>query len=135
MKRKTKTTSVRGATDADVHPRGKIKPRSLVTEEMVEQRAREIALISGREPNHVLGSDRIQAKKELLGDPSRNDPADEPNIVTRGMGAPPTSRGKRTEPRLPKDDMTTSGTVQEGIDEAEHDEMLEASKTQTRSEG
>jgi hypothetical protein len=92
-------------------------------------------LISGRAPNHILGSDRIQAKKELLGDTSRNDPADESNITPRGLGSPPTSRGRKTPAKLPSNDSITTQSVQEGIDEAEHDEMLEASKTRTRNEG
>lgn len=134
-KRKDKTTSVRGSTPGEVRPHGKIKPRSLVTEDMVEERAREIALISGRAPNHVLGSDRIQAKKELLGDLSRNDAADESDITPQGMGSPPTSHGRKVPAKLPDDDNITTQTVQEGIDEAEHDEMLQASKARTRSEG
>ena len=38
-----------------------------VTEEMVEQRAREIAVINGREARNVLDSDIDQARRELLG--------------------------------------------------------------------
>lgn len=102
---------------------------------MVETHARELALIAGREPNRVTASDRIQAKKELLGDPSGDAAVDEVGIVPSGMGAPPTSRGKHTKPRLPTDDETETQTVQEGLDEAEHDSMLNAAKTRTKSEG
>lgn len=135
MARKTKTTSVRDASADGVQPHGTITSWSLVTQEMIEQRAREIALISGREPNRVTSSDRIQAKKELLGDASANAPADEPDIVPGGMGVPPTSTGQRTKRHLPTDDEVEIQTVQEGVDEAEHNSMLQASKTQTRSEG
>jgi hypothetical protein len=109
--------------------------QSSVTEDMIEQRARELALIAGREPNRVIGSDRIQAKKELLGDDSADDAMDEENIMPLGMGSPPTSTGKHTKNHLPTDDEVEIQTVQEGVDEAAHDEMIEASKTRTRSEG
>jgi hypothetical protein len=102
---------------------------------MVENRARELALISGREPSRVNASDRIQAKKELLGDESGDAPTDDTGITASGMGAPPTSRGKKTTPQLPTDDETEERTVQEGLDEAEHDEMLQAAKTRTKNEG
>ena len=108
--------------------------QSSVTEDMIEQRARELALIAGREPNRVIGSDRIQAKKELLGDDSADDAMDEENIMPLGMGSPPTSTGKHTKNYLPKDDEVEIQMVQEGVDEAAHDEMLEASKTRNRSE-
>lgn len=124
-KRQTKTT---------IQPHGSIM-RSLVTPDMVENRARELALIAGREPNRVTASDRIQAKKELLGDESADAPMDDTGITPSGMGAPPTSTGKRTKPQLPTDDETEAQTVQEGLDEAEHDEMVQAAKTRTKSEG
>ncbi|HTR41730.1 MAG TPA: hypothetical protein VMH87_08965 [Pseudomonadales bacterium] len=126
--------SVRGQTDADIHAHGRIT-RGVVTEEMVEGRARELALIAGREPNRVTGSDRIQAKKELLGDDSGDAAVDDTGIMPGGMGSPPTSQGRKTEPQLPTDDETATQMVQEGLDEAEHDKMLRAAKNHTKSEG
>src|SRR5438105_15523953 len=38
-----------------------------VTEEMVRQRARELAVINGRAENNILESDLEQARRELLG--------------------------------------------------------------------
>lgn len=102
---------------------------------MVETRARELALIAGRQVNRITASDRIQAKKELLGDDSADAAVDDTGIVPGGMGAPPASTGKRTKPQLPTDDETEIQTVQEGVDEAEHDEMLQAARTRTKSEG
>lgn len=101
---------------------------------MVEERARELALIAGREPNRRTTSDLREAKRELLGDDAADAAADEPNITGSGMGAPPMSHGRQTKNRLPTDDEDEERTVQEGIDEAEHGEMLEASKHPTRSE-
>src|ERR1700722_7872931 len=97
--------SVRGQTGAEIHAHGTIK-QSLVTPDMVENRARELALIAGREPNRATASDRIQAKKELLGDDSGDAAVDDTGIMPGGMGAPPTSPGKKTEPLLPTDDET-----------------------------
>ncbi|GEM_PF-2809131 len=128
-----KKSSVRGDAGKEIHPRGKITTMP-ATEDDVEQRAREDALISGREPNRVNASDRIQAKKELLGDDSADNPTDENEITGRGMGAPPVSRGKKVEAQLPDDDLDEERTVQEGIDEAEHSEMLEAAKHPTKNE-
>src|SRR5258707_273611 len=102
--------------------RGKIM-RTAATPEMVEKRAHELAAISGRGGNHVTAEDRVLAEKELVGDVSADDAADEPNMVGSGMGAPPTSRGSRTERHLPTDDEDEARMVQEGVDEAEHDEM------------
>ena len=121
-------------TRTNIHAHGTIM-NSLVTPDMVENRARELALIAGRELNQVTVSDRIQAKKELLGDESGDAAIDETDIVPSGMGAPPTSRGKQTQPQLPTDDETEIQTVQEGLEQAEHDEMVQAAKTRTKSEG
>ena len=59
---------------------------------------------------------------------------DEPNITGRGMGAPPTSRGKHTKNNLPDDDETTARTVLEGVDEAEQDDLRTAQKSHTSSQ-
>src|ERR1700742_164182 len=91
--------SVRGQTGEEIHAHGTIK-QSLVTEETVENRARELALIGGREPNRVTASDRIQAKKYL-----------------------------------PTDDETEIQMVEEGVNEAGHEQMVQAAKTRTKSEG
>ena len=131
---KRKRSSVRSQAETPIHPQGVI-PKSLVKQDMVENRARELALIAGREPNRVNASDRIQAKKELVGDPSADEPVDDTGITASGMGAPPTSTGWKVKAHLPTDDETEIRMVQAGVDEAEHDEMLQAAKTRTKSEG
>jgi hypothetical protein len=131
---KRRQHSVRGRTSADIRPRGIIS-QSPPTTETVETRARELALIAGRKPNEVTESDRIQATAELVGDDSADAPVDDPGMVPSGMGAPPTSRGHQIKNHLPTDDETEARTVEEGVDEAEHDEMVQAAKTRTRSEG
>jgi hypothetical protein len=131
---KSRRSSVRGQTGTRIGGHGTIT-KPIVTPDTVENRARELALIAGREPNRVTASDRIQAKKELLGDDSADVAVDDTGITSSGMGAPPTSTGKQVKPQLPTDDQIEIQTVQEGLDEAEHDEMLQAAKTRTKSEG
>jgi hypothetical protein len=116
-----------------LRPQGRIT-RNTVTPDEVAERARELALISGRAPNRRTASDLRDAKRELLGDESADAPADEPHRPASGMGAPPTSSGRRVRRHLPTDDRDEERTVQEGVDEAEHSEMLEAAKRPTRNE-
>jgi hypothetical protein len=47
--------------------------------------------------------------------------ADEPNILSSGMGAPPVSRGHHVENHLPEDDLTTERSVEQGMEDAEDD--------------
>lgn len=121
-------------TKQKLHPHGRIT-RNTVTPEEVDERARELALINGRQPSQRTTSDLRQAKRELCGDDAADAPSDDQGITASGMGAPPTSRGHKVEPCLPDDDQDEARTVEEGVDEAEHDEMLEAAKHHTRSEG
>jgi len=117
-----------------LHAHGRIT-KNTVTPEDVNERARELALIAGREPNRRTTSDLREAKEELRGDDAAESPADDQGIIASGMGAPPTSRGHKVEAHLPDDDMDEQRTVEEGVEEAAHDEMLQAAKTRTRSEG
>jgi hypothetical protein len=127
-------TSVRDPSANEAEGHGKITS-GLVTTEMVETRARELALIAGRAPNLVSASDRIQAKKELLGDDSADAAVDDTGITPGGMGYPPVSTGTHTKNHLPTDDQMEMDLVQEGLDQAEHEEMLQAAKTRTKNEG
>ncbi|HXF10135.1 MAG TPA: hypothetical protein VN625_05070 [Desulfuromonadaceae bacterium] len=117
-----------------LQPHGRIT-QNTVTPEEVDERARELSLIRGHEPSHRTTSDLRQAKRELRGDDAADAPDDDQGIMASGMGAPPTSRGKKIEPQLPDDDQDEARLVEEGVDEAGHDQMLEASKRHTRSEG
>jgi hypothetical protein len=116
-------------------PRGRITNCAPPTPEDVEDRARELSLIGGHQPNAPTSSEVEQARRELLGDDAGDAPVDEPGIQAKRLDKRPFSTGKRTEPQLPRDDETLERTVQEGIDEAGHSEMIEAAKSKTRSEG
>lgn len=120
-------------TKRRLHPRGKITQNTVTPGEVVE-RARELALIAGREPNRRTTSDLRRARRELLGDEDADAATDEPNITGSGMGAPPTSRGHKSGNQLPTDDRNEEQMVEEGLDEAGHSEMLEASKHPTKNE-
>jgi hypothetical protein len=110
------------------HVRGKIT-ESLITREKVEQRARELAMIAGRKSTQITPADWAKALRELQGrihpPPGAND---EPGIAASGLGAPPTSRGRRKPRHGPDDGQLSEDLVQEGLSNAEHDQMVAARK-------
>jgi hypothetical protein len=119
--------------DQSHSPHGKIdlhgNGRGVPSPELVKQRAREIAMIDERNPDEFTEADWNQAKKELLGaetghPPETDDPiADEVSERDDIAGA----SGHRA-PKNGFDEEETLGEelVSEGIDEAAHDQMLEA---------
>lgn len=93
----------------------------------VERRAREIALIAERDPEEFTDADWDQARRELLGDQAHIAPeeteenaevVEEWNVVASSMG----HRAPRTE----DDENVGEQLVADGIEEAVHDQMLEA---------
>jgi hypothetical protein len=109
--------------------RGKLI-RSTVTVERVEERARELALVARRTSKQVTGSDRRQAKRELLGAsyPASRAGSEETRSGSQ-WGSPPTSSGRRVRSVRPHDDQVTEKLVEEGVEEAEHDQMVAARKS------
>jgi hypothetical protein len=106
-----------------------------VTEEMVQKRARELALISGRQ--NVLDSDTEQARRELLGEERLNPPP------TRAESLPedqrwdpvPASTGEKTPVTPPPDEQTfAERLVEEGVEDAEQDQMVKATKQSIKRE-
>jgi|1185.fasta_scaffold27231_1 hypothetical protein len=102
-----------------------------VTEEMVRQRARELALINGRNEDQVLSSDIEEARRELTGaerlvpEPTAAEriPEEErwdPNPGTTGQKVPPVA--------APDEQTFAEKLVEEGVDEAEQDQMVQASR-------
>jgi len=98
--------------------------------EQVEQRAREIAVIQGRAASDVNDTDRQQARRELLGE----EPADaqDPEAMIASVTSwteEPGTAGKQASTYLPQDEANIGERlVEEGMNEALHDEMLEARK-------
>lgn len=115
-----------GATRTHAH--GKITESS-ITREMVQQRARELAMIDGRKSSQVTPTDWARALLELQG---RIHPhpgaADEPGVTPSGLGAPPTSKGRRKTRRGLEDGQLSEDLVEEGLSNAEHDQMIAARK-------
>jgi hypothetical protein len=108
-----------------------------VTEEMVRERARELAVISGRDENNVLDSDFAQARRELTGEerlvPS---PAQDEQIPEEERWDPvPGSQGKAAPKQSAPDEQTfAEELVEEGVEDAEQDQMLRATRESLKNE-
>jgi hypothetical protein len=106
-----------------------------VTTEMVQKRAVELALINGRTADQVSVLDVEQAQRELTGG-SELDPSEEKleAVADAKFGDPlPGSTGRQV-PQSVDDDEDGEGRsigeqlVGEGVNEAEHDQMLQAAR-------
>src|SRR4051794_12985293 len=104
-----------------------------VTREMVSKRARELALINGRE--QVLDSDFQEAKRELT---REEDLPPEPNAaenLTEDQRWEPVAESVGKEaPKVPAPDEQTFAEklVEEGVEDAEHDQMTRATREAIR---
>jgi hypothetical protein len=112
-----------------------------VTRDMVHQRARELAMISGRAPHDVSQADYEQAKRELTGesDMDRQEEILEALPESERWDPVPGSAG-RMDPEPPSEDEDDEGRnesaqlVEEGVQEAEHDQMVQAENTALEGE-
>lgn len=106
-----------------------------VTRQMVRERATELALINGRSAQDVSVADWEQAKRELTGGPGL-DPKEallESASEAERWDPLPGSTGSEvlTTPLEGEDDEGRSlgeKLIEEGVQEAEHDQMLEAAR-------
>jgi len=108
-----------------------------VTPEMVQKRAREIALSDGRAGNEVTSADWEQARRELIG--AGNDPAAETDIEeagsTTGWDPAPASIGHRAETQEVDDEQSMAEQLyQEGVEEADHDERVQSGRETRRQQ-
>ncbi len=97
-----------------------------MTREMVEKRAKELAVINGRLAHEFTEEDRVQAKHEMLGaeDTPENQEEDATASLTQWDEDPDTA-GHQVENSAASDEQTVAERlVQEGLDEANHDQML-----------
>lgn len=100
-----------------------------MTREMVERRAKEIAIINGRAPNDFTENDWVQAKHEFLGIQEVEEIEEEEPVaaLTRWDEEPGTS-GHHVENETAPDEQTVAERlVEEGVEEANHDQMLKGS--------
>jgi hypothetical protein len=102
----------------------------------VEARAREIAMIAERDPDEFTDADWDQARRELLGSEDHTAPEEtEQNAeVVEEWNVVASSVGHRA-PRIEDDENLGEQLVSDGIDEAVHDQMLEARKEELEQEG
>lgn len=106
-----------------------------VTREMVLKRAHELAMINGHSPNHLSKSDFEQAKRELTGgsDIDSKEAALESVPESEREDPVPGSTGHMA-PESSDEDEDAEGRsegerlVEEGVSEAEHDQMLQAAR-------
>jgi hypothetical protein len=102
-----------------------------VTRDTVTERAREIALINGRPPNHYNQDDFNEAKRELTGVvPEADGEAEEETIA--GLvtwDEPPGATGHPVKKELPEDEQNwATQLAEEGMEEAEHEQMVEGAR-------
>jgi hypothetical protein len=108
------------------------------TPELIEKRAREIAMIDERDPNDFTDADWDQAQRELLGVATTSAPEEtsENAELVEEWSVVASDTGQRA-PRAGVDDDETLGEqlVSGGLEEAAHDQMLEARKDDLSQEG
>jgi hypothetical protein len=119
-----RTTYIRGIISDHFHAVG------TVTREMVQERAREIAIINGHSVNHCTRQDWVDAQRELTGAIPGLDDEDDQLIETAAWGEEPMSAGHAVDRMEAPDEQTIcEELVEQGINEAEHDQMVEAAKS------
>src|SRR6266446_7975316 len=112
-----------------------------VTPVMVEARARELALINGHGSSGPTKADYQQAKRELTGEEEIDLQEENLESVPESEGWDPvpgsTGRQAADSPGEDEDAEGRSEAAQmfeEGIDEAEHDQMLRAAEAEEKSD-
>ena len=128
MKKKTNPTEAEKISNSS-------RPLGTVTKEAVRKRAGEIAVINGRSANEILEGDLDQARRELTG--GDDEPAEQRFLESvpesERWDPVPGSFGKKV-PRQPLDDEKPGGEkmLEEGMEDAEHDQMLRGTKEEKR---
>jgi hypothetical protein len=105
------------------------------TPEMVRARARELAEINGRSRDQVLESDLQEAWRELTGRGDLPNPETDADMQMESAqwDPAPGTPGEKAHVVPAHDEQTdVEKLVEEGIEEAEHDEMLEHTEESLR---
>ena len=116
---------------SDVEATGKMISHAdglgVASPEQVEKRARELALIDGRAENEFSERDLDTARSELLG---ISTPPDDVDLRVESMvewDTPPSAAGGLIQEFETPDEQTVAQRlVEEGVDEALHDQMVES---------
>jgi len=105
----------------------------------VERRAREIAMIDERNPDEFTDADWNQARLELMGrleHPAPPEETEQNAQVTEEWNVVASSTGHRApRPGVEEDETLGEHLVTDGLEEAAHDQMLEARKEELEQEG
>jgi hypothetical protein len=112
-----------------------------VTPAMVKARARELARIDGRDSSKPTEADYQQAKRKLTGE-AEIDPQEESSESvpdSEGWDPLPGSTGRQAADSLGEDEdaegrSESAQMFEEGISEAEHDQMLRAAEAEESDE-
>ena len=105
--------------------------------EMVEKRAREIAMIDERNPNEFTEADWHQAKNELIGVEGSHAPEVDDEIddeLSERDDVPGASGHRAPRSGFEEDENVGEELVSGGIEEAAHDQMLEARREELDQE-
>ena len=129
--------------DSTQRPLGKITVHGgglgAPTPEQVEKRAREIALIDERDPNDYTDADWDQARRELLGEVIPPPPEEDERAarMQEEWEVTPDNLGRRVNRGGTQADEESVGEqlVTDGVEEANHDQMLEARREELEQEG
>lgn len=110
------------------------KPLNTVTEAMLVQRARELAVIEGRTGNDYTPDELEQARRELTGFPNVEATEMENQAPDTGEWLGEAGdRGHQAPTRSASDEQTSSeNLVKEGVEEATHHTMLAGSEESAR---
>jgi hypothetical protein len=102
-----------------------------VTEEMVRQRAAELALINGRPPGQILDSDIDEARRELTGRETlvpTPPPAEELTEDQRWQPVAESMGNKAPTMPAPDEQTFAEELVEEGVEDAEQDSMVQGTR-------
>jgi hypothetical protein len=102
-----------------------------VTEEMVRQRAAELAIINGRSSNNILDSDLREARRELTGRErldSPPEPGEELSEAERWDPVPGSSGSAAPTVPAPDEQTFAEKLVEEGVEDAEQDQMVQGTR-------
>lgn len=108
-----------------------------VTEEMIRHRAGEIALISGRSTRKIIEADIEQARRELLGEEGLNPESSAEEQLpegSRAIGIENTGDGRVEAVPAPDEQTFAEKLVEEGVQEAEHEQMVQATRESLRKD-
>jgi hypothetical protein len=107
--------------------------------EEVEKRAREIAFIDERDPDEYTDADWDRARREILGDvlpPPPEETEQTLNLQDEWEVTPKDSGHRVPRPGIDENEETLGEhLVTDGVEEASHDQMLEARREELEQEG